>query len=141
IGRAPEECPVAASRGKPKAETGGYSGPLGQRWREARARDRETSERVSQRPGPEGQRVTPKALQFARDQAADAESAYRAAGEDKRLIADTIRHGREDGSLATRGAVWSPALQRFLDVPEVQQGIRRGWGIERELAVGRGERF
>lgn len=39
------------------------------------------------------------------------------------------------------GAVWSPRLQQLLDQPEIKQGIRRGWNIERRRAIGEGRTF
>lgn len=39
------------------------------------------------------------------------------------------------------GPVWTDRLQELLDQPEIQQGIRKGFGIERRKAVGRGEPF
>lgn len=39
------------------------------------------------------------------------------------------------------GAVWSPRLQQLLEQPEIKQGIRRGWNIERRRAIGEGRTF
>lgn len=42
---------------------------------------------------------------------------------------------------ANVGPIWSDRLGELLDHPDVQQGIRRGYAIERRNALGRGEPF
>lgn len=60
---------------------------------------------------------------------------------EKSKALELLRQAQADGSANAPGAVWSPRLQEFLDQPEVQQGIRRGYAIERRKAVGEGRPF
>jgi hypothetical protein len=56
-------------------------------------------------------------------------------------LGQRLMEAQADGSANAPGAVWSPRLQELLDQPEVQQGLRRGWAIERRNAVGKGQPF
>jgi hypothetical protein len=56
-------------------------------------------------------------------------------------LGDRLKEAQADGSASAPGAVWSPRLQELLDQPEIQQGLRRGWAIERRNAVGKGAAF
>jgi hypothetical protein len=56
-------------------------------------------------------------------------------------LGQRLREAQADGSANAPGAVWSPRLQELLDQTEVQQGLRRGWAIERRNAVGKGAAF
>jgi hypothetical protein len=60
---------------------------------------------------------------------------------DKLAIRERLTQAQQDRSANAPGAVWSPRLQELLDQPEVQQGLRRGWAIERRNAVGKGQPF
>lgn len=80
-----------------------------------------------------------RARQFAQDKITEAERALEAARLNKANILGRLRRAQADGSSNAPGAVWSPRLQQFLDNPTVQQGIRRGWKLQRleDLADGR----
>lgn len=59
----------------------------------------------------------------------------------KEAVRSRLRQAQEDRTATAPGAIWSPRLQKLLDQPEVQAGIKRGWNIERRNAVGKGEPF
>lgn len=60
------------------------------------------------------------------------------AGDSKQQILDRLHQSQDDIANNAPGAVWSPRLQEFLDHPDVQQGIKRGWKIERNDALAEG---
>jgi hypothetical protein len=46
-----------------------------------------------------------------------------------------LRRAQDDGTANAPGAVWSPRLQEFLNLPDWQEGVRRGLKMERRDAV------
>jgi hypothetical protein len=113
-----------------------------QAYREAAARNAEADRAKQQRPGPAGQpKMTAKTLQFARDKAAMAEATMRRAQEEKADLAGVIQQARLDGTADAPGAVWSPYVGRLLKNPIIQQGVRRGYQIERNIADGENRPF
>jgi hypothetical protein len=84
--------------------------------------------------------------------ASDQEKAAKTAFEEAQKRAETARAAAEaikarmrqaqtDGSANVRGAVWTPRLQQFLDLPEIKMGLKEGMRLERIDAVTEGKRF
>jgi len=67
------------------------------------------------------------------------------AANNARAAADAIKvrmqQAQADGSANAPGAVWTPRLQQFLDLPEVKTGLREGMRLERIDAVTEGRPF
>lgn len=51
------------------------------------------------------------------------------------MVLDKLRQAQEDIANDTPGAVWNPRIQEFLDLPQVKQGLRSGFDLERMDAV------
>lgn len=68
--------------------------------------------------------------------AQDAQATLDAAQKEKAAIRERLVRAQADRTANAPGAVWSPYLQRLLDQPEIQAGIRRGYAIERRKAAG-----
>lgn len=73
--------------------------------------------------------------------AQEAKTQLERATAERDAIRERFQQAQADGTANAPGAVWSPSLQRFLDQPEIQRGLARGYAIERRRAVGRGEPF
>lgn len=96
-----------------------------------------TSEMAKTPTGPEGIKDSTRIreLSAARDKAiADHATSTNAKGVALKKFSEV----QADIAAGTKGAVWSPRLQEFLDHPDVQQGIKRGWKIERNDALAEG---
>lgn len=69
---------------------------------------------------------------------AKAEHDLAIASKQKQDTLEILRQAQEDRTLGKPGAVWNPRIQEFLDDPDIKSGIRRGWEIERNTALGKG---
>lgn len=73
--------------------------------------------------------------------AQEAKTGLDQAAAERDAMRERFNQAQADGSANAPGAVWSPELQRFLDQPEIKQGLARGYAIERRRAVGEGKPF
>lgn len=110
-----------------------------QAFNDAKARNAEAD-----RSGAKSTVVSPRELQFARDKADQARDAWRTAEDVRAEVRNVMEDAIEDASMRAKGAMWSPTLQRLLGYREIQQGINRGWAIEKRNAaeeIGQGKPF
>lgn len=68
----------------------------------------------------------------------DAEHALAVATRQKQETLEVLRQAQEDRTLNKPGAIWNPRIQEFLQDPDIKAGIRRGWEMERNTALGKG---
>lgn len=66
---------------------------------------------------------------------AQARARLDAATATKEQMRERLQQAQADRTAEAPGAIWSPRLQEFLENPRVQEGINRGWRIERDEAL------
>ncbi|MGH7088211.1 MAG: hypothetical protein ACREFQ_04865, partial [Stellaceae bacterium] len=64
-----------------------------------------------------------------------ANAALAQARADKATLREKLVRAQADRTANAPGAVWSPHLQRMLDLPEMKQALDRGYAMERRKAV------
>ncbi len=79
-----------------------------------------------------------RAVKFAEDKVAEQRKIAEQARAAEQTAMGRLRQAQQDGTASAPGAVWSPVIQRLLGNPRVQQGIRHGMKIERDLADAEG---
>ena len=70
-----------------------------------------------------------------------AEKDYSSAQRSETNILGRLRRAQTDKSINTPGAIWSPRIQKFLNDPITQSGIKRGLEIQRLESLAAGKRF
>lgn len=60
---------------------------------------------------------------------------------DRQAAVTIFQKAKADGTANAPGATWSPRLQQFMDIPEVQAGIKQGLKLEKQDAITEGRPF